>query len=321
MNKTDWEKAIQELLEGSKAESSFPDYRPLLAHYTSIKTLESILRGGEIWLSNPLFMNDLEEVSFGINNGVQAILQSSEIKSALSKEDGQYERFISTIRFFYKQFSEEHVMDTYVFCTSEHDPADKNGRLSMWRGYGTDGAGASIIFDTSRIPPIHGSPLKIDRVKYGTQEERRNWINDIILVFAKNFDGVILTDDQRLDAAFFLFERIKWLALFSKDKAFDEECEWRVVFSRGYHPYPAIESLLSYAITNRGVEPKLKLRLPLDGVTDPTLTLQSIISLIIVGPAHASALSVNTIKRMVQAIASPDLAERVVGSAIPYRRT
>ena len=38
---------------------------PLLAHYTSLSVLEKILKTDELWLSNPLFMNDLEEVRFG----------------------------------------------------------------------------------------------------------------------------------------------------------------------------------------------------------------------------------------------------------------
>src|SRR6185437_16245190 len=39
---------------------------PLFAHYTSIQVLEKILRDEEFWFSNPLFMNDLEEMRFGL---------------------------------------------------------------------------------------------------------------------------------------------------------------------------------------------------------------------------------------------------------------
>src|ERR1700720_1028320 len=59
-----------DLLEGD----SFPAKRPLLAHYTSIPALEAMLRSNEIWLSNPLFMNDMEEVRFGINAGANLFL-------------------------------------------------------------------------------------------------------------------------------------------------------------------------------------------------------------------------------------------------------
>ena len=39
--------------------------RPLLAHYCSIATLEKIVSNQEVWLSNPLFANDFEELRFG----------------------------------------------------------------------------------------------------------------------------------------------------------------------------------------------------------------------------------------------------------------
>lgn len=47
----------------------FPEKRPLLAHYTSLATLENILLSDEIWFSNPLVMNDMEEVRFGVLRG------------------------------------------------------------------------------------------------------------------------------------------------------------------------------------------------------------------------------------------------------------
>jgi hypothetical protein len=40
----------------------FPQKRLLVAHYTTLEVLEKILGTNEIWFSNPLFMNDLEEV-------------------------------------------------------------------------------------------------------------------------------------------------------------------------------------------------------------------------------------------------------------------
>jgi hypothetical protein len=74
-----------DLLEGD----SFPAKRPLLAHYTSIPALEAMLRSNEIWFSNPLFMNDMEEVRFGINAGANLFLTSTEVESAC----GDKERF------------------------------------------------------------------------------------------------------------------------------------------------------------------------------------------------------------------------------------
>ena len=48
------------------------DERPLLAHYTSLNVLEKIIQNGELWFSNPLFMNDMQEVRFGMLEGRKA---------------------------------------------------------------------------------------------------------------------------------------------------------------------------------------------------------------------------------------------------------
>ena len=45
------------------------EHRPLLAHYTSLEVMAKIVENEEIWFSNPLFMNDHQEVRFGMLNG------------------------------------------------------------------------------------------------------------------------------------------------------------------------------------------------------------------------------------------------------------
>jgi hypothetical protein len=49
-----------------RPENAFPNKRPLLAHYTTIQALEKILTNNELWFSNPLFMNDMKAVRFGV---------------------------------------------------------------------------------------------------------------------------------------------------------------------------------------------------------------------------------------------------------------
>jgi hypothetical protein len=119
---------------------SFPAKRPLLAHYTSIPVLEAMLRNNEVWFSNPLFMNDMEEVRFGINAGANLFLTSAEIESACGNNK-RFDLLKSTFNHYYNTFANEHVIDTYVFCLSEHGRDDADGLLSMWRGYvGTETA-------------------------------------------------------------------------------------------------------------------------------------------------------------------------------------
>ena len=49
--------------------------------------LEAILLNEELWLSNPLFMNDKEEVNFGINTRANLFLASPEIESACETKE------------------------------------------------------------------------------------------------------------------------------------------------------------------------------------------------------------------------------------------
>jgi hypothetical protein len=63
-------------------ESDFPARRPLLAHYTSLATLEKILQTEEVWFSNPLVMNDLDEVRFGVLRGNELFHSSASIEQA-----------------------------------------------------------------------------------------------------------------------------------------------------------------------------------------------------------------------------------------------
>ena len=153
--------------------------QPLLAHYTTLDVLEKILSTGELWFSNPLFMNDLDEVRFGILKGIQILKDSDDVRKAWKSEE-RYQAFLDAVDHYRDRFENEHALDTYVFCTSEHDPLDHDGLLSMWRGYGGNGKGVALVFDTSKIAEVSDSPLMVVKVKYGSSEERIAWMNAVV---------------------------------------------------------------------------------------------------------------------------------------------
>ena len=43
----------------------------LFSHYTTFTNLKAIIEHDEVWFSNPLFMNDMEEVRFGMIEGAK----------------------------------------------------------------------------------------------------------------------------------------------------------------------------------------------------------------------------------------------------------
>jgi hypothetical protein len=152
-------------------EKELPSNVPLLAHYTSLANLENILSRDEVWLSNPLFMNDLEEVRFGVNNGVDLVHLHNDLRDSLGA-DTRKTAFYDAIELSYNEYGVEHVFDLYVMCFSAHKSEDTDGRLSMWRGYGENGKGAALVFDFSKMPVVDRSPFAFAQVLYASSETR-----------------------------------------------------------------------------------------------------------------------------------------------------
>ena len=76
------EQALAADLWGDMQPEPHPGRLPLLAHYTSIRTLERIAQTGQIWFSNPLYMNDVDELRYGINLGLHAVRSHPGLRTA-----------------------------------------------------------------------------------------------------------------------------------------------------------------------------------------------------------------------------------------------
>lgn len=301
-------------------ERTFPQNRPLLAHYTSIGTLENIMRSDEIWFSNPLFMNDLQELRFGILEGANAFRQHKGIESA-SGDQERYQVLSQAFEHYFEEFSNKHAIDTYVFCLAEHDPENSDGLLSMWRGYGGNGSGVALVFDTAQLNHVEGMvPLIISRVTYASEQERLGWIDTKLTEFAALLAETRIPQDKLYIAAYQLFERIKMFALFTKHHGFSEEREWRVVYLRERDRQNKIESMLHYAVGPRGIEPKLKFLVrPIDGYTSPDVSLEKILAQIILGPTMSHKLALESVRRMLVKLGKEKISDRVTCSSTPFR--
>lgn len=301
------------------AEDDFTVRKPLLAHYTSIDVLEKIIEHGELWFSHPLLMNDHEELKFGILRSMQIIKHDTEIRAAWETNE-RAQIFSDSMDEAFKYFDDELAFDVYVFCMSEHQPGDTDGILSMWRGYGGNGSGAAIVFDTSKLQSPKGGPLVLAPVRYGTHQQRIEWILSTAKKFAEIIASTELADSDIRNCAWTLFERIKFFALYSKHSGFKEEQEWRVAYMRDrdlggkFHPY------LKYALGPRGAEPKLKLPIEkLGEKPEDRIVLTDIIDKIIVGPTVTSVISQRAIIRMCNTLRPGKFDGKVVASGIPFR--
>jgi Protein of unknown function (DUF2971) len=311
---------FQALWDDIQQATTFPEQRPLLAHYTSISTLESIMSKDELWFSNPLFMNDLEELRFGILEGAKAFRRCDAIRLACNTPQ-RYELILNEFERLLDQFSNEHAFDTYVFCLSEHDiTKDTDGLLSMWRGYGGNGNGAAILFDSTKFNYIAKSPMIISKVNYATQSERIEWLDAKFNKFSELLSNADIPDNQLFIPVHAIFERLKIFSIFTKHRGFIEEKEWRVAYLRERDTDHKMDEMLHYSISTNGIEPKLKFKVrPIDGLTTPDLSLENIIFQIILGPSISNPLSINSVKRMLEKLNKHELANKLVASTTPFR--
>lgn len=298
-----------------------PNNRPLLAHYTSIDVLEKIIKNEEVWFSNPLFMNDTQELTYGMAEGLGEIKALKE-NGALLNACGNQQRFdllINAFEYYVNQFN-ECALDVFVFCLSQHDDSHEHGRLSMWRGYGENGNGAAIVFNTDLLVFNINSPLLFAKVQYASDNVRKHSIkqrlSSAISVLAKNS----ISDSQLYIAAYMIFELIVTYSLTEKHKGFEEEQEWRVVYFPNRDVNGIFKNDFDYIVTKNGIEPKLKVKLqPMPFQEAAAWKFDDLISSVIIGPSLSSWTALQAIKRMLQLNKKENIS--IVSSNIPFRQT
>jgi hypothetical protein len=264
-------------------------------------------------------MTDIEELRFGMNEGARQFRSNEHLLEACGDGDA-HAKLTSFHDRFFARFDEEHALDTYVLCTARHEPSDNDGVLSMWRGYGSNGGGIAIVFDTAELTPSEASPFIVGRVDYRSHASRLDWLASKLKVLAKAVSASDKSDDALASAAFAWLESLKLFALFTKHDGFIEEHEWRIVYMRERDTAGVADSMLGYHITDRGVETKLKLKFSeLAKTFGSDLSLEKLVDRIILGPSISSVLSENSLRRMLRIEGRHDLAALVMASSIPYR--
>ncbi|MGG5412498.1 DUF2971 domain-containing protein [Edwardsiella tarda] len=312
-------RAFETLWVDVEEELSFPSSRPLLAHYTSIQTFEQIVTKEQFWFSNPLFMNDLEELRFGMNEGASELHKNEAIRDACRTPEN-YKKLLDIFDNLFNDFDSKHVLNTYILCFSEHAPDDNDGLLSMWRGYGNSGSGAALVIDTAKINENPESPMIIGKVHYASKDQRKKWISEKLISLADVISNHAKVEDDFFDAARAWMHRLKTFALFTKHHGFHEEREWRIVYMSDNDREQSFKKYFGHLATNRGIEPKLKLPIkPIPELKTENISLGTLVNRIILGPSVSSALAANSLRQMLRNIGQTDLAKKVVTSEIPFR--
>ncbi len=295
-----------------------------LAHYTSVQVIEQIFKNREVWLSNPLYMNDLEEMRAGIALAAELFPAHAQIAGGTP---ARATVLLQAFNHYLAYLQNENAIDTYIFCLCAQEPGDCDGLLSMWREYGSKGNGAAIVFDVQRVNFQPDSPLLIAEVTYANAQERRQQLTDHLAAWSQL--ALNLQDNHLHLAAYAAYLFVKLIALTTKHRGFHEEREVRVIYYPERDPRGYLIPNLSYHVGTRGVEPKLKYRFgvnlpatiggPAEVIT--TGSFSDLVALILLGPTVSSPLAKASFIRMLKSNELGEFEDRVYSSSIPLRPT
>lgn len=285
-------------------------------HYTSAEAALKILVSQEVWLRNVSTMNDFMEVEHGWGMLIDFYRsnEGARFKAVLNKHHpGVAEDIAGRFESWMPRFK----TDTYVICLSEHDTSeDKFGRLSMWRAYGRQAGVALVLNNTPFMAETdklnaYSSPIAyLDRDQFFEEFGR---IVDALEAGKVPLDE--LSRDEVLNTVFWMH---RFVVLCTKHKGFEEEREWRIVYSPSFALSPAIEPSIE---TVNGI-PQLVQKLPLRDDPEKGLygaDIQNLLDRVIIGPTEHGLVTRDAFVRQLCALGVSDAAERVIISDIPLR--
>lgn len=291
-----------------------------LAHYTSVENLKNILTSRELWLSSPLLMNDKHELMHIVDQGVRNIMDSKEFETLIN-DATLHRNILAELAEKHKSYEDEIATNTFILSFSATHEGDVDGKLSMWRGYGAEGDGVAIVFDTEKMPTKSLSPLGFGEVGYQTQEQITLEIADIISSTGNVFKNWIHNDNSIKMLAFFFLTQLTVYSIFTKDNGFDEEAEVRLAYNPSQKTLDQISGFRTYSIGPDGISPRLRFSFeetpPIND--EPPIPMHEAVHRIIIGPGMNHPAKKAGMKEMLRSI-EPELVSKMTASSIPYRR-
>jgi hypothetical protein len=272
-----------------------------LWHYTNAEGLKGIVTNRTIWASHFAHLNDTRELRFGHELVARALESFSSTLETASPEGTVRRKFLDVIRARWAKWplpQEEYFIAS--FC------ADGGNTLGQWRGYGAFGAGYSLGFGwvpsgeallrVRYVDPQHVDGQTIDVV--------RDLISSAAALDASPTLAVINT------VADIAFTRLWDTVMSTKNRAFEDEREWRVVISAG------AADKVEYRATARGLIPYVQLSFPPGAPLDSSPLP---INRVWVGPANDPVASVAAVTGFLKSAGYANADKLVSPSGISFR--
>lgn len=291
---------------------------PRFAHYTSAEAALKIIASKRIWMRNAMCMSDYREVQHGFDILAKYFSDKSKEAAFIEALDACTPGAARAALNLFNQWWSNIRLSTYITATSEHaNGEDLNGRLSMWRAFGSSAARVAIMF---KVPEFSEGAaalnLMFSPVAYLKEAEAHNEVHAVIESIRTNCDFLRSQDHSHVVGN--VFNMLVAGVACLKHEGFREEREWRVIYAPKRLPSPLMES--STEILD-GI-PQIVCKIPLDVTVSDTLAdldLARIFDRLIIGPSeHPWVMYEAFVAALVKAGVA-DAGKRVWISDIPIR--
>lgn len=197
-------------------------------YYCSLNTFLNIIKNKQIYLSDPLKMNDTLEIKWYIEKLNNEDRTLSGLDFDVPESIFEIMKLRSHLDFTFEEFMEKldsrGQRSVYISCFSEEPDI-----LSQWRAYAEDGTGVSIGFNLEKLSVA--SNILLEKVIYADDVYCDSKENDVEII-ADQIDVVIrekniTKKEEQLET--FLHELIPEFVKY-KNPAFIEEKEVRLIY-------------------------------------------------------------------------------------------
>lgn len=287
-----------------------------LVHYTTAEAAISIIREETFWMRNISCMDDYMEVEQGL--GYSGKVYDKKVgqlfKSALDRAHPGIVDDVAALFFSWRPKIKD---DTFIACFSEHDDdEDTHGRLSMWRAY-SKSTGVALVLNNA--PFVAGSsPLGVysSPVAYYSYTKFKQEWQRIVQNIEDNLD--FLNSLSRKTVIDSVFNMYRFAVLCTKHPGFNEEREWRALYTPEIDKSQYIEKSIEVFRGTPQVICKVPLKDP-NGIDLFGTELHDFLDRIIIGPTKYPGAIREAFEDVLEGVGVQDPTKRVFVSGIPLR--
>lgn len=292
---------------------------PRFVHYTSAYAALQIIEKKRVWLRNTTCMADYREVQHGYDMLLEYF--NTPAKAALRASldtvfDGVFDEAVS----IFDRWWADTRFGTYIASLSEHDDKeDQNGRLSMWRAFGTGSPGPKVAIVLT--PPAFSKSLASLEVSFSPVSYISSGkTSEILDEVRDNVDDQVsyLQQAGRETVVANIFQMLLSAVTCVKHDGFEEEREWRAV----YAPSRRFSPLIDQVVETVGGVPQIVCQLPLDQTASPDLAdldFATMFDRLIIGPTQYPVAVMEAFRVKLDKAGVANAASRIVASNIPIR--